>query len=365
MKKKPNNCTTPYSSFLKYLVITLIICVLSIGSLFALGKDPEAKGGNSQEINVYSYRQKFLISGILQKFSAQTGITVNTIYIGKGLAERIKLEGKKSPADIILTTDIGQLIELEKADVIQPVNSSVINNTVRPNLRHPNNLWFGLTTRARIIYTSKDRVKPGEIKNYEDLTDNRWNNKVCIRSGYHTYNLALFASLIANNGLNATKQYLMDLKKNLARKPQGNDRAQVKAIKEGLCDVAIGNSYYYGKMLYNHKEPEQIEWAKSVNLVFPNQDNRGTHENISGMAMAKYSPNAKNAKILMEFLVDDLAQYIYSTENFEFPVNEKTPLSPFLQSFMTGVKWDDIDVSEIAKNRKQATILLDEIQFDQ
>ncbi len=320
---------------------------------------------NAKEVNVYSYRQQFLIEGILDKFTKTTGIKVNTIYIKKGLAERIKLEGKQSPADVILTTDIGQLIELKNNDIVKKVRSKKIRSAIPSNLRNKEGTWFALTTRARIIYASKDRIKEGDIKDYADLANPKWKKKICIRSGYHPYNLALFSSIIAHEGKTATEKFLKNLKRNLARKPQGNDRAQVKAIKEGLCDLSIGNSYYYAKMLYNHDQPEQIKWAKSVNLIFPNQDNRGTHYNVSGMALAKYAPNKSSAIKLMEFLVSDIAQYIYSSENYEYPVKKGIPLSSFLKTYMSDKKWDDLSLDKVVAERRKTIQILDSIQFDQ
>ncbi len=319
----------------------------------------------ANEVNVYSYRQKFLVQPILDLFTERSGVKVNVLYAKKGLVERIENEGRRSPVDVILTADIGIIEELEQKELIQRVDSSIINRNIPATFRSPDNEWFGLTSRARVIYASKDRVKEGEIKSYEDLVASKWRGKICIRSGYHPYNIALFASLIANKGERFTENWLRGLKRNLARKPQSNDRGQVRAIKEGVCDLALGNTYYFGLMLTNDKNPEQVEWAKSVRIVFPNQDDRGSHLNISSMALAKHSPNRENAIKLMEFLTTDIAQYKYAQENHEFPVKKGVPISNLVATYMGDFKKDSTHLHQIAKFRKQATELVDKVRFDQ
>ncbi len=318
----------------------------------------------AQEVTVYSYRQKFLVQPLLDLFTEKTKTKVNVLYASKGLVERIESEGRRSPVDVILTADIGITEELERKKLISPVKSKIINRNVPANFRSPNNEWFALTSRARVIYASKDRVPEGAVKNYEDLTDPKWKGKICIRSGYHPYNIALFASLIASRGESFTENWLRGLKNNLARKPQSNDRGQVKAINQGVCDLALGNTYYFGKMLTNYKNPEQIKWAESVYIIFPNQENRGSHLNVSTMALAKYSPHRKDAIKLMEFLTTELAQYKYAQENHEFPVNQNVPLSNLVKNFMGDFKRDPIDLDKISKNRKRATELVDKVNFD-
>ncbi len=318
----------------------------------------------AKEVNVYSYRQQYLIEPILEAFTEKTGIEVNVVYASKGLVERIKNEGRRSPADVILTTDIGIIDELEKNDLLRAVNSRTITRNIPANFRSPDSLWFGLTSRARVVYASKERVNEGEIKSYEDLIDPKWRNKICIRSGYHPYNIALIASLIANKGSEFAENWLTGLKRNLARKPQSNDRGQVKAINEGICDLALGNTYYYGIMLTNYENPEQIDWAKNVQIVFPNQNEEGTHINITAMALLKYSPNRRNGIALMNFLTEDLAQYKYAQENHEFPIKKGVPLSNLVRNFMGDFKKDTTYLLEIAKHRSEAAKLVDKVNFD-
>jgi iron(III) transport system substrate-binding protein len=224
-------------------------------------------------------------------------------------------------------------------------------------------LWFGLTTRARVIYAHKDRVKPGEITSYEDLAAPHMKGRVCIRSGKHIYNVSLLASIIAARGEAAAEEWARGLKANLARRPQGNDRAQVKAVFNGECDVALGNTYYMGKMVTNEKSPEQKEWAAAVNLIFPNQSDRGTHVNISGAAVTKSAKNKAEAVRLIEFLADDEAQKIYAERNFEYPVRAGVPLHPIVASW-GAFKADTVLLSNVARLRTLATKIMDRVRFD-
>ncbi len=312
------------------------------------------------EVNVYSYRQPFLIKPIFDAFSEASGIKVNVVFAKKGLIERLKREGVNSPADLVLSVDIGVLSDVVEAGLAQPVSSQTLIDNIPAQYRHPEGLWYGLTTRARVVVVAKDRVEPGALKTYEDLTDPQWQGRICTRSGKHVYNVALIAAMIAHHGLQGAQEWLTGVKNNLARKPQGNDRAQVKAIKEGECDLALINSYYIGKMLDNE---EQSQWAAAVNMVFPNQEDRGTHVNISGMALTKSAPNKDHAIKLMEFLSDDLAQQMYAKENFEYPVKAGVPWSELLNSWGK-FKIDELSLATIADTRKEAIKLIDRVGYD-
>jgi iron(III) transport system substrate-binding protein len=207
-------------------------------------------------------------------------------------------------------------------------------------------------------------VEPGEIQTYEDLADPKWKGRVCTRSGKHSYNLSLIGSIIEHKGEEQAEQWLSAVKDNLARRPQGNDRGQVKAVMEGQCDVALGNTYYYGKMLTNQEEPEQIEWAKSVNLLFPNQDGRGAHMSISGAALAKHAPNPEAAIKLIEFLTSEQAQKMYAEVNYEFPVRPGIEWSALLKEHMGEFKADDVNLGDVVKHRATASRLVDKVGFD-
>ena len=332
--------------------------VVAAGLTIALG------AGAAEQVNIYSYRQPFLIEPVLDRFTEETGIETKVVYASKGLNERLQREGRNSPADLVLTSNTSNLMELVDKGLTQPVKSDVLQKNIPAQFRDEDGDWFGLTTRARLIYASKDRVKPGEITRYEELADPKWKGRICTRSGKHPYTLSLVASMIAHHGEAETKQWLQGVKANLARKPQGNDRAQVKAISEGECDLSLGNSYYFGNMITNTEQPEQVDWAKSVNLVFPNQQDRGTHMFISGAALTKHAPNRANAVKLLEFLSGEQAQYLYAEKNFEFPVRPGTERSELIREYMGEFKEDTLSITEIAEHVPAASRLVDEVQFD-
>ena len=313
------------------------------------------------EVNLYSYRQPQLIQPILDRFQAETGITVNVVYAEQGLLERLKAEGDNSPADVVLTADIGNLNDMVEAGVLQGVRSDVLEANIPSQYRDPEGRWFGLTMRARVIYASKERVKAEQVARYEDLADPRFKGRVCSRSGKHVYMVSLIASMIAENGEPKTEQWLLGVKENLARKPQGNDRAQAKAIAEGECDVALANTYYYGAMQSN---PEERGWAEAVVMVFPNQADRGTHVNVSGGAVTKAARNRAEAVRLLEFLSGDEAQRLYAEQNFEYPVKPGVAPSPIVASWGS-FKADSIPLIEVAQQRAAATRLVDRTGFDE
>ncbi|WP_430475267.1 Fe(3+) ABC transporter substrate-binding protein [Thalassospira lucentensis] len=316
---------------------------------------------SAQEVNVYSLRQEFLVEPLFAKFTEQTGVKVNVIFAEKGLVERIKQEGDNSPADILMTVDISRIQQAVDAGVTQSLSNDVISANVPAHLRDEQGHWFALTQRGRAIYASKDRVAEGEIATYEDLADPKWEGRICTRSGTHVYNVALFASMIAVHGEEKAKEWLEGLKSNLARKPQGNDRGQVKAIKEGECDLAIGNTYYFGKMMDNE---EQRPWAEAVNIVFPNQDGRGMSMNISGMSLIKNAPNQDNAVKLMEFLTGDVAQEIYAEVNYEYPVKAGVKWADNVKSWGT-FKADELPLSEIARLSPDAVKMVDQVGYNE
>jgi len=314
------------------------------------------------EVNVYSYRQPYLIEPLLKEFTKETGIKVNVIFAEKGLIERIQAEGRNSPADVLLTVDVGNLTQATAAGIAQPISSPVLEAAIPPAYRAEDNQWIGLTSRARVVYASKERVKQDAIT-YEELADPKWRGKICTRSGQHSYNVALIASMIAHHGEEWTEEWLKGVKANLARKPAGNDRLQVKGVYAGECDLALGNTYYMGKMLTDEKEPEQKAWAESVNILFPNTNDRGTHINISGAVVAKYAPHKENAIKLLEFLASDKGQEMYAEVNYEYPVKQGVPWSPLVKSWGE-FKPDPISLEEVGALRKKASELVDRVGFD-
>lgn len=332
-----------------------------VASLAVLGWIGSAQAQES--VNVYSYRQPELIEPLFKAFTDKTGIKVQYIFADKGLIERMEQEGVNSPADLLLTADVGRLVEAAEKGLAQSVDSAAIKENVPENLRDDEDRWFGLTMRARVVYASRDRVTQETIS-YEELADPKWRRKICIRSGQHPYNIALISAVIANKGVDKAREWLKGVKANLARKPSGNDRSQAKSVYAGECDLAIANTYYMGKMLTNEKEPEQKDWAKALRVLFPRSEEMGTHVNISGMLMAKNAPNREAALKLMEFLASPEAQQIYADANFEYPVHPDVPASELVQSWGK-FKPDDLPVKKIAEDQKQASMLVDEVGFDE
>ena len=333
------------------------ICALALPVLALAASGPEAQA--AEEVNVYSYREPGLTDPIFKTFEKETGIKVNVIYSKDGLIERISAEGRNSPADVLLTPESGLLIRAKEAGITQALQSKHLEDVIDAKLRDPEGHWFALTQRARVVYASKDRVKQDQIT-YEELADPKWKGKICIRSGQHTYNIALIASIIAHDGEEKAEAWLTGLRDNLARKPAGGDREGVRDIHAGLCDIAIANTYYMAAML---KNPEQKAWAESVRILFPNAADRGTHVNISGAALAAHAPNRGNAVKLIEFLASPEAQGIYAEANGEYPVIAAAKTSDLVASWGE-LKSDAIPLSELAKLRKTASELVDKVRFD-
>ena len=311
-------------------------------------------------VNVYSYRQPELIKPLMDAFTAETGVQVNVAFLDKGLIERLKAEGRRSPADLVFTVDISRLAGVVNAGLAQPVNSDILRGNIPANFRDPGGEWFGLTTRARIIYASKTRVNPSDITTYKDLADPKWAGRICTRSGTHAYMVALTAAYLLHHGPDETTAWLQAVKSNLARRPQGNDRAQVKAIWAGECDISIGNTYYMGQML---SDPDQTAWANAVNVLFPAFENGGTHVNVSGMALAKHAPNRDHAIRLMEFLSGPQAQEIYAADNHEYPIAPSTTASDLVQSWGTFTP-DTLNLMDVAAQRAAALALTQAVDYD-
>ena len=333
------------------LILSTTILVLALSLTKVIGA----------EVNIYSHRQPFLINPFLEKFTEETGIKTNVVYATKGLAQRLKAEGKNSPADVILTVDIGRLYIYDDLDLLASIDSDILDKNIPSNLKSPENKWFALSKRSRIIVTSKERVGEGQITKIEDLANQKWKGKICSRPGSHVYNRALMASLILSLGEKAAEEWAKKFVDNLSRRPQGNDRAQVKAIFEGQCDISIINNYYFGKLKYS-EDPSQREWAKSVRLIFPNQgeEERGAHINISGGGVAKYSKNKNEAVALLEFLSKAQSQKMYGEINFEYPVNPSVETTKELKSWGS-FKSDSLPIISIAQKAYEAQKIIDRV----
>tara|TARA_Y100000766_G_C18790282_1_gene547865 strand:+ start:9 stop:1028 length:1020 start_codon:yes stop_codon:yes gene_type:complete len=315
----------------------------------------------AKEINIYSHRQPFLINPFLELFTNETGIKTNVIYSKKGLAQRLQSEGENSPADVILTVDIGRLYIYSDLKLLASIHSDKLIENIPSHLRSAENQWFALSKRARVIVVNKDKINEGEISRLEDLADPKWRGQICSRPGSHVYNRGIMASVIAEYGEEKAELWAKGLVNNFARRPQGNDRAQVKSIYEGECNIAIINNYYYGKLKFS-EDPEQRKWAEKVRLVFPNQANgdRGAHVNISGGGVAVHSKNKKEAIKLLEFLTNQKSQQLYGEINFEYPVNPKISPNQELNSWGK-FREDQLPIVKIAELAPAAQKIIDRV----
>lgn len=316
------------------------------------------------DVTVYTTREPGLIQPILEQFTKDTGIKANSVLVKDGLLERVKAEGEKSPADVLMTVDIGNLIDLVQAGVTQPIESKVLNETIPTNLRGADGHWYSLSLRDRVAYVSTD-VDVTELT-YESLADPKWKGKFCTRSGQHPYNTGLIAAFIAHNGVEAAEQWLTGLKANLGRKATGGDRDVARDILGGICDVGIANAYYVGRMKNSEPGSDARKWGDAIRVVrptFASDSSKGTHVNISGAAVARHAPNRDEAVQLLEYLVSEPAQELYANANYEYPVRAGVALEPVVASFGTLVV-DPLPLTEIAKHRKQASELVDKVGFD-
>jgi iron(III) transport system substrate-binding protein len=331
------------------------IAALAAGATVALP-------ATAQEVNVYTTREPKLIQPLFDLFTQQTGIKVNSIFIEKGMAERVAAEGANSPADILMAVDIGNVLDSVARGVTQGVQSEALASAIPVNLRDKDGHWFALSLRARLFYVSKDRVKDTALT-YADLADAKWKGKVCIRSGQHPYNTALIAAYIHHYGVEKAEAWLKGVKANLARKASGGDREVARDILGGVCDIGVANSYYVG-LMRSGKNEDQQKWAAAINTIMPTFPGGGTHVNISGASVAKNAPNKANAIKLLEFLVSNDAQAAYAKVNYEYPVRPSAPIDPIIGA-LGPLKTDQIDLTQIAKHRKQASELVDKVGFDQ
>ena len=346
---KKNSNKKQVSLQLTGLASTIACTLILSGLSFSVSAD---------EVNLYSARKEALIKPIIDKFSQQTGIKVNLIT-GKAdaLLKRIESEGRNTHADVFITTDAGRLYRAKSAGVLKPVQSGVLNSAIPENLRDPEGYWYGLSMRARPIFYVKGVVDPKELSTYEALSAKEFNKRICIRSSNNIYNQSLVASMIAANGKEKTQQWANDFVKNLARKPKGGDRDQIKAAAAGQCDIAIANTYYFGTMIQG-KEADQKKAAKAVAVFWPNQSDRGTHVNVSGAAVTKYAKNAENAQKLIEFLSTKEAQRWYADVNYEYPVRKDVEPSELLKSWGS-FKSDTINLDQLGVNNDEALKIMD------
>ena len=334
-------------------VIIFISTILVLSSC-----DNTAKESN--EINLYSQRHYKVDENQYEAFENETGIKVNVVKANADeLIERLKNEGENSPADLFITVDAGKLQKAKDLDLLQKISSPIINQNVDVDLKDVNGYWIPITYRARILVYSKDRVKSDELSTYANLTDEKWRNKVLVRSSSNAYNQALLSSIVANNGVDTASKWARDLVKNFARDPKGNDRDQVKAIAAGQGDVAIVNSYYIGLLLSSENE-EEIKAGNSVGVFFPNQgeDETGSHINVSGIGLIKNAPNKENAIKLMEFLTSESAQKTYTNTSYEYPANPNVEPNEIVKKWGS-FKKDKLDLNQLGVFRNKAIEIFD------
>ncbi|MDM0111922.1 Fe(3+) ABC transporter substrate-binding protein [Variovorax sp. J22R133] len=316
------------------------------------------------EVTLYTTREAALVQPLLSAFSAQSGVKVNTVFVKDGLLERVKAEGARSPADVLMTVDIGNLMDLVDGGVTQPVKSSALDSAIPANLRGADGQWYSLSLRARVLYA--DKTLPLTSIRYEDLANPKYKGKVCIRAGQHPYNTALVAAMIAHDGEAKTEQWLRGVKANLARKATGGDRDVARDILGGICDVGLANSYYVGQMKGSKEGSDARKWGDAIKVVRPTfAKSGGTHVNISGAAVARNAPQRANAVKLLEFLVSEPAQALYGETNYEYPVRKGVALDSVIGSTIGDLKVDPLPLPEIAKHRKLASALVDKVGFDQ
>jgi iron(III) transport system substrate-binding protein len=314
----------------------------------------------AEEVNLYTNRHYDTDQELLDKFTEATGIKVNVL---KGdsdqLIERIAREAENSPADLLITADAGRLHRAKMRNILQQTESEVLNKNIPENLRDRENYWFGLTVRGRVIVYAEDRVNPEELSSYEDLISDRWKGEILVRSSENIYNQSLLASFIAIYGEEWAENWAAGIVDNMARRPKGNDRAQATAVAAGEGDIALMNTYYLGKMI-NSDNPAEVEVAENISVYFPSQDQEGTHINVSGIALAKHSPNRENAVKLMEYLSSESAQEFFAAANYEYPVNPEVEASVLLKSW-GDFKAQNIDLTNLGIYNDEAVRIFNKV----
>jgi iron(III) transport system substrate-binding protein len=312
----------------------------------------------AQEVNIYSARHYQTDEALYEGFTEKTGIRINRIEgEGDALMERIKAEGKNSPADVLITVDAGRLWRADQLDLFQPVRSKLLEERIPANLRHPDGRWFGFSTRARVIFYNKDMVDPSEIGSYEDLADPKWKGMVCMRSSSNIYNLSLMASLIEHNGEEKALEWAKGVVGNFARNPQGGDTDQLRAVATGECGLTLANTYYFVRLMQSD-DPKDQEVVEKVGVIFPNQDGRGTHVNVSGAGVLKHAPNKDAAVKFLEYLASDEAQRYFAHGNNEYPAVPGVAASDALE-LLGDFKVDEINVAVYGENQPLAQKLFD------
>lgn len=329
-------------------ILLAVILALISGSVLA------------NQVNIYSSRHYDVDQSIYDAFTAATGIEVRLLEGNSDqLLERIRREGIASPADVLITVDAGRLWRAEEMGLLQPVQSEVLDERIPEFLRHPDGLWFGFSQRIRMIFYSKERFDPALVSRFEDLTRPELRGQVCIRSSNNIYNLSLLAAMIEAKGLAETEAWARGLVANLARPPEGGDTDQIRGVAAGECDVAVANHYYYLRLLNSESAADRAV-ADAVGIIFPNQEDRGTHVNIGGAGVVANAPNRDNAVRFLEFLASDEAQEIFAAANFEYPVVAGVKLHESLEAWGE-LRFDQLNIDALGRNNPEAVRLTDRV----
>ncbi|MGB6328713.1 MAG: Fe(3+) ABC transporter substrate-binding protein [Halarcobacter sp.] len=312
----------------------------------------------ANEVNIYSHRHYDTDKQLFKMFEEKTGIKVNVVKAkASALIKRIESEGKKSPADVLITVDAGRLFQAKEKDLLQSIESPYLAKNIPANLRDTDNKWFALTKRSRVAVYKIGSGIENELSTYEDLADPKFKGKIMVRSSSNIYNQSLLAAMIAHHGEEKALEWAKGVVANMAKDPKGNDRYQVKAVANGIGSIAIANTYYIGKMV-NNKDVSQAQAVKKVKILFPKFENGGTHINVSGAGVAKYAPNKANAIKFIEFLAGPDAQKLFAEGNFEYPVLAGVKASDLVSSWGT-FKDDTISINTLGENNAKAVKIFD------
>lgn len=346
----------------KFAKCSIFLALFLLVSSCNKSSNKEESKEEEQVVNVYTHRHYKSDDALFKKFTEETGIKVNIVNASADeLIQRLETEGAESPADVLLTVDAGRLYRAQSKDLLQSIQSDILDKNIPSHFREKDGLWYGITYRARIIAYAKDRVNPEDIKTYEDLADPKWKRKIVVRSSENVYNQSLLASIMLADGNEKAKDWAAGVVSNMARTPKGSDRDQVKAVAAGEGDIAIVNTYYIGLML-NDENPEERKAGESVGIIFPNQNDRGTHINVSGAGVAKHAPHKANAIKLLEFLSEEEAQNMLTNMNYEFPVNPKVKTADTPASW-GDFKADQVELYELGKLNSDAVKIFDEVKW--
>lgn len=360
MSKTPSHTPSKSWRMTRRQLWGMALCLsagLSVGLASCQGASG-GSGGSDQVVNLYSARHYDVDEQLYEQFTEASGIEVNVLEGQPDeLIERITNEGEQSQADVFVAVDAGRLWRAQEAGIFQSVTSEVLNSKVPESLRDPNSEWFGLTSRARILVYNVDTVEPSALSTYEDLASPQWKGKVCIRSSGNVYNQSLVGSMVESMGAEATEAWVKGLVANFARDPEGGDTDQIKAVAAGQCDVAVVNHYYWARLAKSDDASDQEVIAKTA-VFFPNQDDRGSHVNISGMGLVKTSPNSENGIALMEFFVSSQAQKVFAESNNEYPVVTGVELDPLVAE-LGEFKVDETNVTAYGRNNPQVNEIVD------